>query len=216
MGSLEYQVRVESFKSIQWIYIKDFTLCAELKIHGYKKIEALRSHSTGRSLYRFCSCDRCQEWSRLGTLLGTFGKRISGLWFGNNNLKVMCELTQNREDLGNTFSNVSPPNFISVISEKDIFLKKKRKNATLCLQVVWRTNLSRTKLFFPQESEVSVLISFMWSYFRHGAVTEWFISLICTTAFTNEGRGMVPDCESTNVLPSQEIISASQDHSKRK
>lgn len=39
---------------------------------------------------------------------------------------------------------------------------------------------------------------------------KWFISLICTTAFTNEGRGMVPDHENTDVLSSQEIVSAAQ------
>ena len=109
--------RILRFYSVN-IYQALYSLCCA-KICGYlKKIQAARSLSSGSSLCAFCRCHRCPDWSRLDGLLDTFGQRRSGLWFGSNNLKVICEINQNVEDLGSTPSNVSRPNFTR--SEKDI------------------------------------------------------------------------------------------------
>lgn len=96
-----------------------YSLCCA-KIHEYKNIKAMRSHSSRSSLGRCGRCNTCQEWSGLGRLLDTFDQRRSGLCFGSNNMKVMCKINWNGEDLGNIPSNVSPPNFILFSSEKDI------------------------------------------------------------------------------------------------
>lgn len=75
-----------------------------------------------RSLFGRCGrCNICQEWSGLGRLLDIFDQRRFGLCFGSNNMKVMCKINWNGEDLGNILFNVSFFNFILFSFEKDIF-----------------------------------------------------------------------------------------------